>query len=165
MIITLRKTEESDLDYVLTAEHSPENSAFVIRWPEERHRQALTDPDISHLIVQAETRVGYIILAGLRDRNDSIEFRRIVITEKGKGYGRQAVGLVKRLAFEIHQANRLWLDVKEHNHRARAVYKENGFSVEGVLRQCLKTESGYESLAVMSILRDEYRRERQEPVP
>jgi RimJ/RimL family protein N-acetyltransferase len=51
---------------------------------------------------------------------------------------------------------RLWLDVKESNERARHVYESEGFLVEGILRECLKGEYGFESLVVMSILRDEY---------
>jgi diamine N-acetyltransferase len=157
-MITLRRTEELDLDYVLSAEHSPENRAYVTQWLREKHLAVLTDPDIAHLIVEAEKRVGYIILAGLQDPNETIELRRIVITKKGFGYGKAALQQVKQQAFEQYQAHRLWLDVKEHNHRAQALYKSAGFMLEGTLRQCLKTENGhYESLLLMSILREEYR--------
>lgn len=97
--ITLRKTQESDLDYVLAAEHNDENCRFVIPWSREEHLKVLTDPDLAHLIVQTDTRVGYVILAGLLDPNQSIEFRRIVITDKARGYGKATVELVKELAF------------------------------------------------------------------
>ena len=84
-----------------------------------------------------------------------------MITEKGKGFGKRAVQLVKELAFKRYRANRLWLDVKERNKRAQSLYTSQGFVVEGVLRQRLNTETGYESLVVMSILREEYEREIQ----
>ncbi len=157
-MITLRRTEESDLDYVLNAEHSPENRVYVTQWPREKHLAVLTDPDIEHLIIEAEKkRVGYIILAGLQDSNEIIELRRIVITEKGLGYGKETIQQVKKQAFEKYQANRLWLDVVEHNHRAQSLYRAAGFVLEGTLRQCLKIENGhYESLLIMSILREEY---------
>ena len=157
--ISLRKTEEKDLDYVLAAEQDPANRMFVIPWSRDEHRQALVKPDLAHLIVQGDRELGYVILAGLQDPNETIEFRRIVITEKGKGFGKRAVQLVKELAFDRYRANRLWLDVKEGNQRAQSLYKAQGFVVEGVLRQRLKTETGYESLVVMSILREEYERE------
>lgn len=79
-----------------------------------------------------------------------------MVTEKGKGYGKEALRLVKQLAFEELGAHRLWLDVKKQNVRARHVYESEGFVVEGVLRECLKAEAGFESLVVMSMLRDEY---------
>jgi RimJ/RimL family protein N-acetyltransferase len=63
---------------------------------------------------------------------------------------------VKRFAFVERRAHRLWLDVKEQNHRARSLYESEGFTLEGVLRECLKGAEGFESLVVMSMLASEY---------
>ena len=118
MNIRLRRTGEDDLDFVLSTERSPENRALVIGWRREQHLAALTTEDIAHLIIESTidgSRIGYILLAGMTDVNQSIEFRRIVINEKNKGYGRAALRLVKNMAFEELGAHRLWLDVKEHN--------------------------------------------------
>jgi diamine N-acetyltransferase len=159
MNIRLLRTSEDDLDFVLSAEQSAENRSFVTVWAREQHLGALTSEDMSHLIIENSadgSRVGYIILAGLADANQSIEFRRIVVTEKGKGYGKEALRLVKKLAFEELKAHRLWLDVKEHNIRARNLYESEGFVAEGVLRECIKAEVGFESLVLMSILSSEY---------
>ena len=155
--LQLRPTEETDLDYVLDAENDGENRQYIIPWSREQHLQAIRDNNIAHLIVWSATRVGYVILAGLLNANQSIEFRRIVITDKGKGYGKQTVEIVKKLAFETYNAHRLWLDVKVQNHRAQAIYKAAGFAIEGTFRECLKSENGYESLVIMSILQREYR--------
>ena len=155
----LRATTENDLDFVLTAEQSPENSLFVTRWTREQHKAVFESRDGAHLIIETEPerrRVGYLILAGLENANGSIELGRIVVTEKGKGHGRVALRLVKQLAFAESHAHRLWLDVKEHNQRARHLYESEGFIIEGALRECLKTETGFESLVIMSILRHEY---------
>jgi RimJ/RimL family protein N-acetyltransferase len=81
---------------------------------------------------------------------------RIVVTDKGKGYGRAAVDAIKRYTFDTLSAHRLWLDVKEHNTRARAVYEKEDFRYEGTLRECLKGPAGFESLVVMSMLEQEY---------
>ncbi|MBD2465044.1 GNAT family N-acetyltransferase [Oscillatoria sp. FACHB-1407] len=159
MNLAFRKTTELDLDYILAAEQHSDNQPFIIPWSREKHQGAIADPDIAHFIVQTDVHqdtVGFVILAGLLDPNDSIEFRRIVITAKGQGYGKATIQLVKQLVFETYQAHRLWLDVKEHNHRAQALYANAGFVVEGTLRDCLKTTNGYESLILMSILRSEY---------
>jgi RimJ/RimL family protein N-acetyltransferase len=159
MNISLRQTNEDDLDFVLGAEQSAENRAFVTVWTGERHQAAFKDEDLRHFIIESLVdgkRVGYVILAGLTNANQSIEFSRVVITEKNRGYGKQVLRQIKKLAFEELKAHRLWLDVKEHNERARHVYEAEGFTTEGVLRECLKTENGFESLVVMSMLRDEY---------
>lgn len=161
MRIRLRPTIESDLDFVLGAEQAAENRAFVGVWMPEQHRAALESEDLSHLVIENADGelVGYVILAGLADANNSIEFRRIVVTEKNRGYGKEALREIKKLAFEELKAHRLWLDVKEANAPARHIYETMGFQTEGVLRECLKTETGYESLVVMSMLRGEYESE------
>jgi diamine N-acetyltransferase len=86
MNIRLLRTREDDLDFVLSAEQSAENRAFISVWAREQHLGALSSKNLSHLIIENITdgsRVGYIILAGLADANQRIEFRRIVVTEKG----------------------------------------------------------------------------------
>ena len=159
MSIRLLRTGENDLDFVLSAEQSADNRPFVSVWMRAQHLDAVTSADVLHLIIENAadgSRVGYVILAGLADANQNLELRRIVITDKGKGYGKEALRLVKRLAFEELNAHRLWLDVKEHNLRARHLYESEGFVAEGVLRECIKGNVGFESLVVMSMLYGEY---------
>lgn len=159
MNIKLRRTEQDDLDFVLSAEHSAEHQAFVSMWTRDQHLAALASDDIAHLIIERvadSNPVGYILLAGLANVHQSIEFRRIVVTDKNKGYGKEALRLIKKVAFEERGAHRLWLDVKEHNVRARHVYEGEGFVVEGVIRECVRVKEGFESLVLMSILRTEY---------
>jgi RimJ/RimL family protein N-acetyltransferase len=168
MNIRLLRTRKDDLDFVLSAEQSAENRSFISVWTREQHLDALTCKNLSHLIIENITegsRVGYVILAGLADANQSIELRRIVVTEKGKGYGKEALRLVKKMAFQELKAHRLWLDVKEHNVRARHVYESEGFVAEGVLRECIKSEDGFESLVVMSMLCGEYHEVQQGVAP
>jgi hypothetical protein len=102
MKVHLRPTRKDDLDYVLDAEHSVENHSFILPWSREQHVVAVTSEDLSHLIIESvseESRVGYAILAGLKDANQSVELRRIVVTNKNRGYGSDALRLIKRLAF------------------------------------------------------------------
>lgn len=157
--IRLRKTISNDLDFVLGLEKLPENSQFIIPWTKEKHIESLINNDILHLVMEEKTdeiKIGYIILAGLSNPNQSIELMRITIGPKGKGYGKEAFHLVKEWCFNTFHANRLWLDVKINNHRAIHLYKRQGFIVEGTLRDCLKTNDGYESLQIMSLLRKEF---------
>jgi diamine N-acetyltransferase len=159
MDIRLRRTSEADLDFVLDTEQATDNRSFINPWTRAQHVQALSNDDLAHFIVETVTDqqlVGYVILAGLAQGHQSIEFRRIVVTAKGQGYGKAALRLVKALAFEEWHAHRLWLDVKEYNARARHVYEAEGLIVEGLLRECLKTEDHFESLVIMSMLSREY---------
>lgn len=158
--ITIRKTTKADLDFVMDTEHTEENKRYIIPWDSEMHQKSLVNPDILHFIIENSDNgryLGYGIIAGLENPHKSIELQRIVIVEKGRGYGRQSLRVLKKWVFETLKAHRLWLDVKEFNYRAQHLYESEGFLIEGKLRECLKSGDGhFESLVVMSMLHGEY---------
>lgn len=156
----LRTTMLSDLDYVMSVERDEHTQPFITPWERTQHEGAIRFPDFRHFIVEAGggfERVGFVILQGCRNPNRSVELKREVLQARGQGYGRQCVRLLKRMAFRDFGAHRFWLDVKERNTRALALYASEGFVVEGRLRECVSTDSGYASLVVMSVLESEYR--------
>jgi RimJ/RimL family protein N-acetyltransferase len=160
-MLRLRNTTTGDLDFVLAAEQHPDNSPFVGQYSREQHQQMIMSPDTAHLIAERlidRQVVGFLMMRGLISQHESIELRRLIITKKGQGYGRAALCLARTLAFEDCGAHRMWLDVKEHNHRARALYHSEGFVEEGTLRECIKYDGQFESLVIMSMLRPEYER-------
>ena len=157
-LITLRLTEERDLEFVIIAENESENAQYIGNWSKEQHLESLSNSDILHLIIEdSETSksIGYIIMAGLNNPNHNIEFKRVVICDKGKGFGKETLKLIKEYSFSELNVHRLWLDVRYKNKRAQNVYKSQGFREEGVLRECILYEGKYESLIVMSILENE----------
>ncbi|MEO1402558.1 MAG: GNAT family N-acetyltransferase [Cyanobacteria bacterium J06635_1] len=158
-LVQFRETAVEDLPFVLAAERNPANSPYVTQWPLPRHQRAIEHPDERHWIIEVDDQpVGYAILAGLNNPNEVLECRRLVIIQKGKGYGRASVQWLKKFAFEQQQAHRLWLDVKTHNQRAQKLYRSEGFVKEGTLRECIKTNSGYESLYIMALLAPAYQK-------
>jgi RimJ/RimL family protein N-acetyltransferase len=157
--IILRNTTKEDLEFVINSEHQPDNAQYVGQWTKDQHICSLVQEDVLHLIIEEKSTnelVGYVIIAGITNQNKSIEFKRIVITKKGNGLGRKTLKLVKKIAFERLNAHRLWLDVRYKNKRAQNLYKLEGFIEEGTLRECILYNGNYESLIVMSILKDEY---------
>lgn len=157
-ILTLRTTRHTELDYVLELESIADNTPYIIGWSRERHAAALQDTDIRHIILENDMRVkvGFMIVAGVGSPHECVEFTRIIIGKKGKGHGQEAIRLLKQWVFRDLGAHRLWLDVKEHNLAARHLYDKAGFIEEGLLRDCLKSNGQYESLVIMSMLREEY---------
>lgn len=158
-LVQLRSTTEADLDFVLQAEGHPDNAQFVSQWSRSRHLSAIACLNEAHYIIERQleaTPVGFLLIAGLEDPNDALELRRLVIIDKGKGYGRASLRLAVKLAFETYQAHRLWLDVFPDNSRAQHLYASEGFVTEGTMRDVHKTAAGYKSLVVMSMLRREY---------
>ena len=159
-LIHIAQTNETDLDFVLAAEQDSDNCPFIIPWSQEQHSQAVCSSDQAHLLIRScatNEPVGYAILTGLDSPNQSIELVRLVITQKGKGYGRAALRLIRKTVFGQWDCHRFWLDVKESNNRAKRLYESEGFVEEGRLRDCLKSGNEFESLIVLSMLEDDYR--------
>lgn len=156
--ISIRATEAADLDFIIPVENAAENSPYVAQWTREQHLRAFENEDVLHLVIEAQGRkVGYAIVAGLKDSNKCIELKRIVIIEKGKGLGRSALELFIKLAFEELGAHRLWLDVREYNQKAIHLYESLGFVREGLIRECLLIDGKFVSHYIMSILAHEYK--------
>jgi diamine N-acetyltransferase len=155
----LRPTMTSDIDYVLTLEQDPENLAFITPWERTQHEAAIRFPDFRHFIIEGGddlSSIGFLILIGCRSPNQSLELKRMVVQSKGAGFGRAALRVAKKVAFDDLGAHRFWLDVKSRNTRAKALYDGEGFIVEGQLRDAVKVAGGYETLIVMSMLQPEF---------
>ncbi|MGA8514101.1 MAG: GNAT family protein [Burkholderiaceae bacterium] len=100
-------------------------------------------------------------MIGCRSQHQSLELKRMVVQAKGQGYGRAALRVAKRVAFDDLHAHRFWLDVKLRNGRAQAFYDSEGFVVEGTLRDAVRIrledgKAGFDSLVVWSMLQTEF---------
>ena len=145
------------LDLVLDIEKA--NSDFIFIWTKERHIEAMNCGDEMHISVfsSADRKlVGYILLAGIGGEGNAMEFRRMAISDKGKGYGRTSVRFIKKYCFEVLKCHRLWLDAYTDNEKAIGLYHSEGFVQEGILRDCKKHGDNYRSMVIMSMLEQEY---------
>ena len=151
--VWFRRTEEADLDYVLALEVDPDTAPYIAPWPVEDHRAAMADPTVAHWVLEDTDRgvcVGFVILQSLD--GESVELRRIAISDKGRGYGTDAMRLVKQAAFEDLGASHLWLDMYDFNDRAQAVYEAEGFVVERS-RPASEAGCGEGTAYVMSVMK------------
>ncbi|MGD8307670.1 MAG: GNAT family protein [Ignavibacteria bacterium] len=155
--IRLVNTIVSDVSSIINFETS--NDQFVHSYPKEKHLSLLKDSDCLHLSIRRlddNDLVGHMILFGIDSVHKVLEFRRLAINEKGFGYGRDAVQLLKKLCFEKLKFHRLWFDVYDDNERAIGLYESEGFVQEALLRENIKSENGYRSQRIYSMLEDEY---------
>ncbi|MBC3785153.1 GNAT family N-acetyltransferase [Spirosoma utsteinense] len=163
MPLTLQVLTEADLDYITQSENHPDNRRFVGQWTHEQYRQALTNADYRCFLFSVDgLPVGHCILANLQDPDDAIQLKRIVVTTKGKGYGRASLTEIIRYVFETLAANRLWLDVRSFNSRAETLYRSVGFVYEGTQRKASKIDDVYYDLNLYGMLRSETMPEHQE---
>jgi RimJ/RimL family protein N-acetyltransferase len=73
----------------------------------------------------------------------------------GRGYGREAIGLLLDYAFRLRNQRRVWLTTSSDNERALRCYRACGFVEEGRLRAHLWSGGRYVDQVIMGILREE----------
>lgn len=157
--VRLRPTMSSDLDFVLSLEQDRANLPFITPWERTQHEAAIRFPDFRHFIIEGGPgldAVGFLILIGCRSQHQSLELKRMVVQGKGQGFGRAALRVAKKVAFDDLGAHRFWLDVKSLNTRAKLFYDSEGFVVEGRLRDAVRVAGGWDTLIVMSMLQQEF---------
>ncbi len=157
--IRLRKINEEDLDFIMTEQEKPENKEYIPDWSRDMHLESIKDTDFMYLMIEAYPDfrpVGYTILSGIESDCKNIDFRQLVITEKGKGFGREALILSKQLAFEKFRAHRIRLEIWTHNPNSIALCKSEGLFEEGIVRDCVRENYRYLSYVIMSMLESEY---------
>lgn len=74
----------------------------------------------------------------------------------GRGYGREAVGLLLDYAFRLRNLRRVWLEVHSANERAIRSYRACGFVEEGRMREHVWLGGRYVDNVVMGVLREEW---------
>lgn len=145
--IKIKPTQPSQFAEICRIEQS--NSEYINTYTVQEHRKVIGNINEAHFSIfenPSNKLIGFIILAGLKSEQKKIEFRRIAISEKGKGYGTQAINFVKYYCFEHLSASQIWLDVYACNKRAIKLYNKIGFSVE----QTIENYNSKGSLLIMS---------------
>ncbi|MBQ9157288.1 MAG: GNAT family N-acetyltransferase [Eubacterium sp.] len=170
----IAEADFQDVDMIKEIESHHDNRDFVWTGTREQHQEEIKRQDYLLLIFKDDRTFtdwnpaedGYagipreikgFALIHLNEQSHIFEIRRIAITEKGKGYGREAMEALIRYAFTRTGTNRLWLDVYPDNIRGICLYESLGMHRDGILRQNYKSERGYLDQIVYSMLRSEYR--------
>jgi RimJ/RimL family protein N-acetyltransferase len=148
----LRRAAQTDLAFVLDIEQRFARRGLILSDDADTHQRRMTDSDCGCFIVEEHgASVGYVILRGLTTGSGTIELQRIVIGLPGRGLGSRALRLVIDKVFQEYGARRLWLDVFQHNNRARHVYRKAGFIEEGLVNHAATGGAQSRPLVVMSI--------------
>jgi diamine N-acetyltransferase len=139
-MLTLRPSTEDDLGSLAGWEAEPDTARWLGETGPAWHARALADPDQDHLIaLEADAPVGFAVLAGLNG-GQQLELRRMLLRPAHRGSGRG-----RALAYQERGATGVWLDVKAHNHRARALYESAGFTATETLAGAITEPDGSRS--------------------
>lgn len=127
--LTIRKACIEDADFMQSVELDEDNSPWVANWPLGWRIAKFGDEVFLQTIIEREdgTPIGFIIFCDMRAVKEQMQLKRIAIIDKGKGYGKEALLLAQKLAFEVFGTKYLYLSTKEDNLRAQSIYKATGF--------------------------------------
>ena len=112
-------------------EQAPDTKQFVLPYSETEHARNILNSSFVYLrILDAGELVGFFILV-LDSEPNSVEFRRAVVSDKGKGVGQSAITAMEQFCRTQLQRTRVWLDVFEYNNRGRHIYEKLGYERYG----------------------------------
>lgn len=125
-VIMLRDTIADEMPLIAALE-SAHGDNFVMSYSLERHYREFSRTDVFYKSIYRDSDlIGFAILV-LDPDGQSVEFRRIVISDSGRGHGSSVVGMISDVARHDLGRARLWLDVFEENVRARRIYERLGY--------------------------------------
>ena len=127
--VTLRPSRPEDLPFITALERHPENRELIGQWSDEEHARAIEGRERwSHWIIEAGGRpAGYVIPRDCVEQGAGIYIKRILIADKERGTGKLALSRFLEAAFAREAVGFVWLNVRNENARAQAVYREIGF--------------------------------------
>lgn len=121
----LRPSLISELVSFHNMEVSSENNKYIQAYTHEEHMLAYHQDNTHYLtVIEAGECIGFIILVC---DEQGIEFRRIVITQKGSGLGQSALLEMEKYCLAHFNEKRIWLDVFDYNLRGIHIYEKSGY--------------------------------------
>lgn len=157
--LIMEPAKPEDIDFIIGMEKDPDNSRFISTYGYDEHLEELNDETKIVLIIneiKSSKPIGYVLNCLNRDSNQ-FEIRRIAISKKNKGYGRESMNALFQYAFESLNLNKVWLDVYPGNDAGIHLYESLGMHKDGVLRENMYSlKYGYRDQIIYSILRSEY---------
>ena len=127
-MVEIREALLEELPFFAKMEMAGDAVEFVIPYSFDKHSIEFNKENTIYLsIVDEEKLVGFIILA-LEPDGVSVEFRRIVVSEKGRGIGQLAITAMEDFCKVKLNCKCIWLDVFESNQRGRYIYEKFGYA-------------------------------------
>lgn len=156
--LNIVEAKEEDITIIMEMENHKDNKDFVWKGTYNDHLAEIKDDSFLLFVIKNKEKDSIIgfALNKLDFKSNIFELRRIVISEKGMGYGKEVMNALIKYAFEERNMNRLWLDVYPDNVIGIKLYESIGMHCDGILRQNYKSERGYLDQIIYSILKSEY---------
>ena len=117
-------------------------------WSAEQFLGSLKAGDAIYLAYQEKTLIGYFVLRTVVDVSELMEIA-VDPEFQGMGFGRRLLTEALKTA-KLSGANRVTLEVRVSNARARHLYETAGFTVDAVRKNYYRTHAGREDAVLMT---------------
>jgi RimJ/RimL family protein N-acetyltransferase len=108
-------------------ENNSDTSEFIVPYKSDKHLIEINNPLNRYLGIYENGQLLGFIIIGIEQEGNRIEFRRIVIENKGSGTGQKAIIELEKYCKSLWNTNSIWLDVFEFNHRGIYIYEKLGY--------------------------------------
>jgi RimJ/RimL family protein N-acetyltransferase len=129
MAVQLRRSRPEDLAFVTALERHPDNRDYIGQWTDEEHLAAIAGKGKrEHWIIENDGRAaGFLIAYDCRFLDAGFYVKRILVADKERGTGSEALRQFNDRAFGMNGVSCVWLLVRTFNVRAQHVYTKLGF--------------------------------------
>lgn len=167
--VLLRAVELSDADLLRDMMNDPDIERMMggYSFPISQHQQIkwienlINEKNVFRAIIDVNgTAVGTVILTDIDMRNGTAEahIKLARTSERGKGYGTDAMSALVRYCFDELRLHCVYCGVKEDNIASQKMFEKCGFKKEGCLRSRVYRDGRYYDFYSYSILKDEFLR-------
>jgi len=117
----------------------------------------LTEIGLKAIDRDTNTIIG-LVHSIVNHENSFTHLQQIIVDpeKRGLGYGKAILELFLELCFTTHKLHRVQLFTEENNKEAIACYKKVGFHVDGLMRDGIKTATGFIGTYIFSMLDNEW---------
>lgn len=127
-MVKVREALPEEIPFFAEVESTEDVVEFILPYDLERHYSEFHKQNTVYLsVLDEEELIGFIILVQEPD-GISVEFRRIVISAKGRGHGQSAIAAMEDYCRKKLNRKRIWLDVFEFNKRGQHIYEKFGYT-------------------------------------
>ena len=129
MAVRLRRSDPADLAFITSHERHPDNRDFIGQWTDAEHLAAIGgEGKREHWIIERDgAAAGFLIAYDCRFLDAGFYVKRLVVADKERGTGSEALRQFNERAFKMPGTSCVWLIVRNFNARAQHVYGKMGF--------------------------------------
>lgn len=164
MSLALRPLERKDLPFIHALDNERHTMAFWFEEPyeslDELHNlydKHIHDDNERRFVIDTDNSfAGIVELININFIHRTTEIQIIVKSDfRGQGLSKNAMLKGLDYAFNILNMHKVYLFVDIENYKALHIYKDIGFTQEGILREHFFVEGKYRDSIFMGILRNE----------